>query len=162
MYMMGMVIIPLPKGQQTIVDEIDGDFIQYIWKFAGAGYVCRRLPGTKYYAESKYLHREIMERILGEPIPDNLEVDHVNLDKLDNRRENLRLVTHHENTLNKGVRKGNKSGYRGVSMSYRIGKWRARLKYKGKEICFGNSFDTPEEAYQAFLEGFQRICGESA
>lgn len=66
-------------------------------------------------------------------IPDGLEVDHVDGDKLNNRIENLRLVSHSENMKNVGKRKSNTSGVTGVTITS-SGKYRARVKSNGKYI----------------------------
>ena len=73
---------------------------------------------------------------------EGFEVDHKNQNKLDNRRENLRHVSHHQNTLNR------KQSGDGVSFRKERGKWRARVKWKGKEKCLGHFF-TEQEALKA-------------
>ncbi len=78
--------------------------------------------------------------------PDGLEWDHRNRNTLDNRRENLRAVTHQINMLNRGVPINNSSGAVGVSPSGK--KWRARIQIHGKSIGLG-SFTTKEEAIAA-------------
>jgi hypothetical protein len=60
------------------------------------------------------------------PNPDNLsDVDHINQDRLDNRLENLRWVTHKDNGRNRGMSKNNTSGYEGVSFYKTQNIWRA-------------------------------------
>ena len=54
-------------------------------------------------------------------------IDHINHDGLDNRKENLRLVSQTENLANARLADNNTSGYRGV-IRYR-GKWKAQVKY---------------------------------
>ena len=73
------------------------------------------------------------------------EVDHINRNRLDNRKENLRFVTSTQNNINMGVCKINTSGYKGVNWDKRRQKWRARIKLHRKEIHLGY-FETKEEA----------------
>ena len=87
------------------------------------------------------LHRQI----LGLKRGDGLEVDHINGDKLDNRRENLRIVSHAENTQNVRTKKGR---LRGVYCDARDGVWYAQVKHAGKRHHLGR-FKTPEEAAAA-------------
>ena len=70
-----------------------------------------------------YLHQLIMGR------HERMEIDHINGNGLDNRRSNLRVVTHAENILNTGMYSHNTSGFRGVIV-YRNG-WRAQRKSDG-------------------------------
>ena len=95
---------------------------------------------------SIYLHREIMN---ADAYP-HLEVDHINRNGLDNRRENLRLVTHAENAANNGQAVGC-SGYRGVWKVMRGERWMAVIKRNGKRKYLG-VFDTPELASAAWQE----------
>lgn len=88
-----------------------------------------------------YLHNEIMKP------PKGFEVDHINGNGLDNRRINLRIVTHAENCVNHRGLPG-KSGYRGVRASGK--KWVARMRRFGKYIHLG-TFETPEQAHEAWL-----------
>lgn len=73
------------------------------------------------------LHRLIMPRVAACP-NDTYEVDHINRDKLDNRRENLRWATKSQNKAN-SRRRRDVAGYRGVYTSKK--KWRARLLHGG-------------------------------
>lgn len=80
-------------------------------------------------------------------------VDHINGDESDNRIENLRLAPRDQkdNQQNRKKQKNNTSGFHGVSKHSQTGKWRARLHVDRKEVHLG-LFDTPEEAYKAYLK----------
>lgn len=60
----------------------------------------------------------------------NLVVDHINKDKLDNRVDNLRLVTQRENSSN--TKRISKSKYTGVSFDERAKKWFAYIRIDNK------------------------------
>ena len=92
------------------------------------------------------MHREIMHPING------MYVDHINHDGLDNRKCNLRNVTHRENMLN--MKKMSNAGYRGVYKDKK--KFRARIYKNGKTIHLG-SFNTAEEAYQVYLTELRNL-----
>lgn len=72
-------------------------------------------------------------------------VDHINRNKLDNRKENLRLCTPAENMRNKP----GENGFKGVSFDHRINKWRARIVLAKKEYWIGY-FATEIEAAKAY------------
>lgn len=90
------------------------------------------------------LHRWIMQ-----PEKD-YEVDHINHDTLDNKRNNLRILPKGTNQQNyEGARKHNKtSGIRGVSWAKNLNKWRASFRIDGKTYHVG-LFDNLDEAEMA-------------
>jgi hypothetical protein len=75
--------------------------------------------------------------VFGADIPVGYEVDHISRDTLDNRRSNLRFVTHRQNTLNSGKQSNNTSGYIGVTWCKREQKWRAYVIGEGKRVNVG-------------------------
>ncbi len=82
--------------------------------------------------------------------PLGLLVDHRNTDLLDNRRANLRLATHSQNSCNSRRDKSNTlSRYRGVSFSKRKQKWFAAIRANGKKMWLGY-FDSEEDAARAY------------
>jgi len=88
------------------------------------------------------LHRVLLDAT------EDLVVDHWNGDGLDNRRENIKLVSHKENQENQKVYSTNTSGYRGVSWRESEGKWYAYYKDKNMMHSIG-FFDDLEEAAEA-------------
>ena len=93
-----------------------------------------------------YLHRLIMNA------PEGMEVDHISRDTLDNRRCNLRVVTHHQNLQNADWPRG-KTGFRGVSLlkdgkGHRTKRYVAQIGYLGKHVT-GGVYATVEEAAEA-------------
>jgi hypothetical protein len=85
--------------------------------------------------------------IIGKPNK-GLVTDHINRDRLDNRKSNLRHVTQRENTINSSVRYSSKSGYKGVSWDSKKSKWRASITTYGKFNHIG-FFDSVEDAVKA-------------
>ena len=69
---------------------------------------------------------------------DNLVVDHINRDKLDNRKVNLRFVTQRQNCCNTKTNKNNTSGHTGIHWNKEINKWVARITYFCKPIHLGS------------------------
>ncbi len=90
------------------------------------------------------LHRYIMNAPVG------VTVDHINGNRLDNRRANLRLCSQAENNRNKGKFKNNKSGYKGVSWNAQNSKWVAQIQLNGKKTHLGY-FSNPAEAHEAYV-----------
>lgn len=92
--------------------------------------------------------------------PDN-QIDHINLDKIDNRIANLRQATVAENQRNKHHQSNNTSGFKGVSKFKRIGKWRSEIMVDGHKHYLG-SFATAEEAADAYAEAATMLHAEFA
>lgn len=89
------------------------------------------------------------------------EIDHENRVKTDNRIENLRPATSSQNKGNIGLLCTNQSGYRGVSLNSRSGKWHAQIKINGKQTYLGR-FDTPEQAALRYNEAARQHFGDFA
>jgi hypothetical protein len=120
----------LSQGKFAIVDECLFEWlIQWKW-YHSKGYAARNIGGRK-NKSIVWMHRLINDT------PDGFETDHINRNKLDNRRENLRSVTKSQNGLNKGKNKNNKSGYKGVYLESWSGKWRAEIRIDGKRMTLG-------------------------
>lgn len=136
-----------------LIDAVDWPLVSHVnWS------AMRGKKGEKEYAQEavangKLAHRAIMGARPGE------RVDHRNGDGLDNRRSNLRIATVAQNNCNMPVRRGNRSGYKGV---VRVGKsYRARIGVDRKQIVIG-FFPSPELAALAYDVVAPRYHGEFA
>lgn len=141
------------KGAVTLVDDDDYEALKDIrWNLSAFGYAVHRqwLKKEKKYV-TLWLHRLINKT------PDHLQTDHINGNRLDNRKENLRSCTPKQNQGNSGRNKNNTSGYRGVSG--KRGKWRAYISDSGRFIHIG-TFVTKEEAAEAYNATAQKLFGD--
>ena len=106
-----------------------------------------KFEGVNYYA-----HRLIWRYMTGDD-PGRLFVDHINRDGLDNRFENLRLVTRSENIQNQAGHKRRESKFKGVYKSKSRGRWNGRwwgqVRRNGVLYSTKGSFFSQEEAYEA-------------
>ncbi len=123
-------------------------------KHACNGYWRIKLFGKEYPA-----HRLAWFFFYGE-WPDG-QVDHINLDKIDNRIVNLRQATVSENQHNKHHQNNNTSGFKGVSKFKRTGRWRSEIMVDGHKHYLG-SFATAEEAADAYAGAAMRLHAEFA
>ena len=78
-----------------------------------------------------------------------MQVDHINRKRDDNRLSNLREANNRENAQNMGVFVTNKSGYTGVCWNKKDKRWKAQICVN-KKVNFLGYFDTPEEAHEAY------------
>jgi hypothetical protein len=91
--------------------------------------------------------------------PDNMDVDHINRDRADNRWSNLRLATRSQNMANVVLKATNSSGVSGVVWDENRKKWRAQLRVNGIKKNLGR-FATQEEAAAAVQSAAQEQWGE--
>jgi hypothetical protein len=87
-----------------------------------------------------FMHREILGLKHGDPMIG----DHINRDRLDNRRENLRAITRSANSQNVSKHKRNAHKYRGVAPEQSTGLWFAQLRVNGQKIIVGRFADEDE------------------
>jgi hypothetical protein len=148
-----MKIIPLTKGQRAIVDDADYEWLsQYKW-FVWRTYAGCYLGGGRANARMGYMHRLILRTPVG------LQTDHINGDKLDNRRANLRVCTNAQNQAHQGLGRNNASGFKGVSRFKH--RWQACICIHGKSTGLG-LFDTALLAAQAYDAAATVYHGEFA
>ena len=144
-----MKIITLNHDKETIVDDDDYEFLsQFKW------HVIRNY--AKRGKDGMLMHRVIMGLGKG----DQREVDHINGNRLDNRRCNLRICDSVGNNRNCSMQKNNKSGYKGVRYYYK-GKWRAEIQIFGRTIHLG-CFADKKDAARAYNEAAKKYFGEFA
>lgn len=138
------MIIDLGHDQRLLLDDQDAHLTAFPWRVHTEGYAVRTAWAGR--SVNVYLHREILGLTAG----DGAQVDHVNGDRLDNRRCNLRVVRNAENAQNTSSR----SGYRGVHFDQARGKWMARVKLDYRHHFLGR-YDDERDAARA-AEAFRR------
>jgi len=154
--------VPLTQGFIAIIDRIDIDLAYKTWSSCipkkRKVYAGRDENGIRVY-----LHHMIYERIAGRKLNKGETVDHIDVNPLNNRRNNLRLATSAQQMYNKPRMSNNKSGYKGVHFCPNLPfhPWTAVVTKAGKRFNLGY-FSTPEEAYHAYCEKAKELFGEFA
>lgn len=156
---MATLKIPLSNSLDfLLIDEEDFDKVKkHKWKKSSRGYATvllwRKENGRK-IGKSTPIHQLIFKPEEGKL------VDHINRNKLDNRKENLRSVTAQQNMWNKAsTRAFHSSKYKGVSFCDQTKKWKATLSINGKRKTLGR-FNEEEDAAMVFDYHAQQIHGE--
>lgn len=140
--------LPLTQGKVARVDDADyEDLSQHNWY---AGRIRRRWYALRNGSRTLGPRRivKMHHEVAGRP-PDGLETDHVNGDGLDNRRANLRFVTHAQNMANALPLLGCSSRFKGVYWDKRDRRWVARIKSGGKSRRLG-CFTNEKQAAHAY------------
>ena len=135
------------KGEEFYFDLEDYDKIKdYCWNKHKEYITTRNVSGYILF------HRLVMG------ISDeNIAVDHINHNKSDNRKNNLRFVTDSQNSMNRCISSHNTSGITGVNKCN--GKWTARIGVNTKRIFLGN-YDNFFEAVKARKEAEEKYYKE--
>lgn len=144
--------IPLTKGKFAIVDDADYDWLaKHKWFYDGESYAVRKAGNV-----NLSMHRVVLNA--SGPVV----VDHINGDGLDNRRQNLRIVTQAQNLYNKRPNQRPKtSQYKGVSLNKKVNRWQAFIK-KGDERRYLGLYDSEEDAARAYNAAARHYFGEHA
>lgn len=162
-----MIIVPLTQGYVMWASDQDADLATRFkrhavkWTRARGVYASRnevkdgkRRPVTFY--------REVLGASPGEEVDHKNGVNPPGLLVVDNRRENLRLCSHHKNTCGfKSPRIGTTSKYRGVSWHKASRKWEAGILVNYKKIYLG-VFGVEEDAAHAYDDAALQHFGDFA
>jgi hypothetical protein len=132
-------------------DELFAVLSGYSWFLRPDGYVAANVYKNGKRAIVK-MHHIVLRTLPG------VEVDHINGNRRDNRRENLRLASKSQNQANRKLNKNSTTGYKGVSFDK--GKYRASIGGKPREYL--GSFDTAQEAAIAYNAAAQARYGAFA
>lgn len=136
----------------SFVDDDDFDLLmRFKWWLSTKGYAFTHIK-RKYTS----MHRMVSNPPLG------MNVDHINRNKLDNRKSNLRFATTRQNIANSGPRKHNKLGVKGVTWDG-MGKkgYMARIRINGVPKYLGR-FLTVGEAAEAYANYAKMYYGDFA
>ena len=153
--------IPLKQGKHTIVDDEDFEYLsQWKWHLMTVGYAARhRRKGDygwrNYNTGIVYMHRVILNT------PEGKHTDHINGNKLDNRRSNLRTCSNAENIRNIKIPRHNTSGFKGVSWDRVNKKYKVKITFNRKYIFLGR-YQSPTEAALAYNVAAKKHYGEFA
>lgn len=154
-----MASIKLTRGKYALVDDEDFEFLsQWKWTFdATTGYAYRRqhLPSSRKHQKCRkvYMHRLINQT------PEGMLTDHINRDRLDNQRSNLRTVTKSQSQFNRNKPTNNSSGYKGISWSKRDKIWVVNLQLNRVRV-FRGYFKDLDKAIKARQEAEKSLALE--
>lgn len=123
------------EGKCALVDDDDFEKMNaHKWYLNCKGYAARTTHTSRRHGrvdKTVFMHREINKT------KDGMFTDHINRNKLDNRKENLRAATNTQNQLNKGLQKNNVSGIIGVSWHKQNRSWWVRINVKNVQYSCG-------------------------
>lgn len=138
-------------GDAFYFDIDDFDKIKdYYWNIS-TGYVESETNRIKF--------RTKMHRLIMDCTDSTLDIDHINHNKLDNRKENLRIVTRSQNQMNLSKKSNNTSGTTGVYFNKSTNSWVATIQKNKKRIYLGH-FELYGEAVKARKDAECKYFGE--
>jgi len=139
----------------ALVDDEDYEWLkQYKWNPTADGYAQTDVKINEKWINKK-MHRLIMNT------PKGLETDHIDHNKLNNQKYNLRIVTLQQNQMNRVVKNNNSSKFKGVSWHKRDKIWQSRIQLNGKPYHLG-SFKNEIDAAKAYNEKAKKLFGKYA
>jgi hypothetical protein len=150
--------IPLTQNKIAIVDTNDYDFLNqnkwHTYKICNTFYVYRRRHKNETFPTAKIaMHRLIMGAKKGEIC------DHIDGNGLNNKRDNLRKVSHRQNQQNRINDKRKSSKYPGVSWCNTYNKWVAQIDLNKHQTTLGR-FNTEIEAFNKYKESLKEMTDE--
>lgn len=150
--------IIIANGKQVFVDDEDYEYLSEMnWTTTKGGYASMTLQNN-YVRTSFLMHRLIMKQ------PTNKQIDHIDGNRLNNQKSNLRLATNAQNQMNRKKGSGCYSIYKGVCFMkhWKLKKpWCAYIKFNGKRKHLG-CFKTQKEAALAYNQAASSLFKEYA
>ncbi len=145
-----VAIVPITQGKRCLIDAADWPLVGHLKWIHWGRYAARANPdGT----------RTIMHRVLAET-PPGMQTDHINRNKLDNRRSNLRNCSASQNQANR-VCRAKSSGFMGVTWDKSRNLWKAHIEHGRHHKNLGH-YPTAEEAARVRDRAAVFIYGEFA
>ncbi|MDB5822194.1 MAG: hypothetical protein JWR21_898 [Herminiimonas sp.] len=114
-----------PDCEAQVDDEDVPLLSQYRWYLKGQ------------YASTNIKRKPVTMHSLLLSVGDGMVRDHINRDRLDNRKANLRPATMLQNSHNASLRKDNQSGFKGVYWNKQYGRWKAQIRHEKKRVFLG-------------------------
>lgn len=141
------------KGKYALVDDEDYEVLSWFrWNYSS---------GYAYSVPRKGFKPLKMHRLILGQTDRNRVVDHINLNKLDNRRNNIIIVSTGQNALRRSKNRINTSGHKGVGFHKATGLWQAYFKHQGKQVSLG-FYKDPIHASIAYNVAAKLLYGEFA
>lgn len=139
-----IAFVPLKSSDKmAIIDIIDYDIVsKYNWTLMPNGYVTGATIGQLKH-KNMYLHKLIL------PSPDGMQTDHINCDKLDNRRSNLRIASPSQNSANYPSKSRSRVPFKGIVYREKSESYYVRCRSNHKTYCIG-CFKNINDAAQAY------------
>ena len=139
------------KGVTFLFDTDDFEEVKkHTWYISKRGYAT-----TNVKRRATPMHRVLLGNTKG------FDVDHISRDRLDNRRRNLRICTHQQNSFNQPLRSTNSTGFIGVSFLKNANAFESYIHFNGKKHHLG-LYQNPKEAAMARDRAALRLFGEYA
>jgi hypothetical protein len=145
--------LSLTQGQVAYIDDEDYERCKNNKWHAFLSATGRFYAARTVHDRKQYLHHFLLGYLNG------LEIDHIDGNPLNNRKANLRFVTHQQNHMNRLPRRNTTSKYKGVHFHKKSNRWRAAIKKDGKYIEIG-TFKKEDDAARCYDLVAKKLFGE--
>ncbi|WP_321905200.1 HNH endonuclease [Paraburkholderia tropica] len=154
--------IALTSGSITLVDDdMHHELSKFNWYEDSSGYAYRKVKFKNPDGIQRYRDVMIHRAIMGVAFGDKSHIDHIDGNKLNNQRSNLRICNSSQNQCNRGQQSNNTHGFKGVRYRRRDNKWAAQICFRGKKEQIG-IYATAEDAHIAYCLRSVELHGEFA